>query len=58
MTEEYKIRLERLGINYNKPITFIVEDLLALTEFLYEESEKSELAKFRAEIQRIQKPTN
>jgi hypothetical protein len=31
MTEEYKLRLERLGIDYSKPITFILEDLLNLT---------------------------
>lgn len=58
MTEEYKIRLERLGINAGKPITFILEDLLSLTEFLFEETEKDELERFRKEIKRLQTATN
>jgi hypothetical protein len=58
MIEEYKLRLERLGINAGKPITFILEDLLVLTEFLYEESEKTELERFRKEIKRLQTITN
>lgn len=58
MIEEYRIRLTRLGINPNKPITFIVEDLLALTEFLFEKTERDEMEKFKKEIKRLQTPTN
>ncbi len=58
MIEDFKLRLNRLGIDSGKPITFIMEDLLALTEFLFEETEKSEIEKFRKEIKRLQKPTN
>ena len=58
MTEEYKIRLGASGIDSNKPITFILEDLLSLAEFLYEESEKSEMERFQDELNRNLRPTN
>ena len=58
LTTEYQNRLSRLGIDFSKPITFIFEDLLNLTEFLYAESEKDELDRFRKELNRLKNPTN
>jgi len=59
MTKEYQNRLSKLGIDHNQPITMIFNNLLALTEFLYEESEKTEIERFKEELENLKKhPTN
>lgn len=58
LTTEYQNRLSRLGIDHNQPIAIIFDALLNLTEFLYEESEKDELDRFRKELNRLKHPTN
>lgn len=51
--------LKKLGIDTNKPTIEIFEDLLNVAEFLYEETEKTEIERFRRELERLlQKPTN
>ena len=58
MTKAYKQRLKALGVDPDKQVIEIFEDLLNLTEFLYKELEKSEWDRFKKEINRLKKPTN
>ena len=58
MTAEIILRLANLGIDPNQTSIEIFDNLLDLCEFLYEESEKTELQRFERELNRIIKPTN
>lgn len=58
MTKEYQERLTRLGIDSNRPITVVFDNLLNLTEYLYKRLEEDEFDRFEKEIERIKKPTN
>jgi hypothetical protein len=58
VTKAYKQRLKALGVDPDKQVIEIFEDLLNLTEFLYKELEKSEWDRFKKEINRLKKPTN
>lgn len=55
---ELKNRLRVLGVEANQPIVMLVEDLLNLTEYLYEKLEETERERFQKELNRILKPTN
>lgn len=51
-------RLRVFGINPSNSYFEIMEDLLNLTEHLYNELEIKEKERFRKELKRIQTPTN
>ena len=58
MEKDWIVVLKKLGINPKNSSREILEDLLNVAEYLYEELEKSEIEKFRAELKRLKQPTN
>jgi hypothetical protein len=58
MTAEIILRLTNLGIDPNQTSIEIFDNLLDLCEFLWEESEITEIQRFERELNRIIKPTN
>ena len=55
---ELQNRLKVLGVEANQPTSMVVEDLLNLTEHLYNRLEETERERFQKELNRILKPTN
>lgn len=58
MEKTYITLLAKLGINHKNKESDILIDLLNVSEYLYDQLEEKEMERFRAELERIKKPTN
>lgn len=58
MEKDSKLILKKLGINTQNSNREIFEDLLNLSEYLYDQLDRSEIDRFRAELKRLKQPTN